>query len=273
MTSARVRIGISGWTYAPWRGVFYPTGLRQADELRYAAERMSSIEINGSFYSLQKPASWTKWRDETPDDFVFSVKAPRFITHIKKLDDVAVPIANFLASGLLALGPKLGPILWQLPPSLHADVGLLESFLALLPRSTAAALEAARGHDARVEGRSVLEIDADRPLHHVVEPRSASFDQDHVRALFARAHVAVVLGDSAGRWPVLDWPTGPIAYARLHGDEVLYESGYDDAALDRWAGWVRGQLAAGRDTYVYFDNDTKVRAPVDAMALRQRLDS
>ena len=182
MTSARVRIGISGWTYAPWRGVFYPTGLRQADELRYAAERMSSIEINGSFYSLQKPASWTKWRDETPDDFVFSVKAPRFITHIKKLDDVAVPIANFLASGLLALGPKLGPILWQLPPSLHADVGLLESFLALLPRSTAAALETARGHDARVEGRSVLEIDADRPLHHVVEPRSASFDQDHVRA-------------------------------------------------------------------------------------------
>src|ERR1044072_436195 len=133
---AEARVGISGWVYPPWRGVFYPRGLRQADEQAYAARHVTSIELNGSFYSLQKPASWIRWRDQTPEDFVFAVKGPRFITHIKRLGDIDLPLATFLASGVLALGPKLGPLLWQLPPNLKYDPGLVERFLERLPRTT-----------------------------------------------------------------------------------------------------------------------------------------
>ena len=208
---AVARVGISGWTYAPWRGVFYPKGLRQADELAYAAERLTSIELNGSFYSLQKPASWRKWREETPDDFLFSVKAPRFITHIKRLDDIAEPLANFLASGLLGLGPKLGPILWQLPPNLDYDPELIGSFFALLPHDTGAALEIARRRGERMHGKELLEIDEVRPLRHALEPRAHSFDDQEFADQAVAAGVAVVLGDSAGRWPRLDWVTADFA--------------------------------------------------------------
>ncbi|HWM33079.1 MAG TPA: DUF72 domain-containing protein [Pseudolysinimonas sp.] len=265
------RVGISGWVYAPWRGVFYPKGLRQADELAYASSHVTSIEVNGSFYSLQRRESWARWRDATPADFVFSVKGPRFITHIKRLRDIDAPLANFLASGVLALGPKLGPILWQLPPNLAYDPDAVESFLARLPRSTGAALELARAHDERMEGKAHLEIDADRPLRHAIEPRSPGFDVPAFREQLTRHGVAAVLGDNEGRWPRLDWTTADFAYARLHGDEVLYTSGYDDRALDGWADWTRAHLAGGRDVYVYFDNDAKVRAPVDAMGLIRRL--
>lgn len=268
---AEARVGISGWVYAPWRGVFYPKGLRQADELAYAASHVTSIEVNGSFYSLQRPANWIRWRDGTPDDFVFSVKGPRFLTHIKRLGDIELPLANFLASGVLALGPKLGPLLWQLPPNLRYDPELIEAFLARLPRTTAQALELARGRESRMEGREHLQIDADRPLRHAVEPRSPTFDDPAFRDQLTRHGVAAVLGDNEGRWPRLDWTTAGFAYARLHGDEELYASGYDDAALDRWDAWTRAHLAEGRDVFVYFDNDAKVRAPVDAMALIARL--
>jgi len=264
-------VGMSGWTYAPWRGEFYPKGLRQADELRYASEHVTSIELNGSFYSLQKPSSWMKWRDETPDDFVFSVKAPRFITHIRRLDDVAEPIANFFASGILALGAKLGAILWQLPPNLDYDPATIRDFLALLPRDTESALEVARGRGERMTGKEHLEIDAPRVLRHAIEPRAYSFDDQEFADQLAEAGVAAVLGDSAGRWPMLDWLTADFAYARLHGDKELYTSGYDDAGLDRWEEWTRDHLDHDRDVYVYFDNDQKVRAPYDAMSLLQRL--
>src|SRR5690349_12562977 len=170
-----VRIGISGWTYPPWRGVFYPRGLRQKDELAYAAERMTSIEINGSFYSLQRPESYVSWRDRTPGSFVFAVKGGRFITHMKRLDDVRAPLANFFASGPLALGEKLGPVLWQLPPTLGLERDLLERFFDLLPRTTKAAAQLAADHDARVEGRTWLTADADRPLRHALEVRHDSF--------------------------------------------------------------------------------------------------
>ncbi|MCS0498106.1 DUF72 domain-containing protein [Protaetiibacter mangrovi] len=268
---AVARIGMAGWTYAPWRGEFYPPGLKQADELRYAAERVSSIELNGSFYSLQKPASWAKWRAETPDDFVFAVKAPRFMTHIRRLSDVAEPLANFLASGILGLGPKLGPILWQLPPSLDYDPELVRAFLALLPHDTERALEVARGRGERMRGKELLEIDEPRALRHAIEPRAFSFDDQEFADQAAGAGVAVVLGDTAGRWPRLDWVTADFAYARLHGDEELYTSGYDDAGLDEWEEWTRDHLDHDRDVYVYFDNDQKVRAPFDAMALLGRL--
>jgi len=270
---AQYYVGMSGWTYEPWRGDFYPKGLRQADELAYASEHVTSIELNGSFYSLQKPASWQKWRDGTPDGFVFSVKAPRFITHIKRLDDVAEPVANFFASGILALGAKLGPILWQLPPNLDFDPEQLEEFLSLLPHTTTEAVELAKKRGERMSGKEYLETDAERPVRHAVEVRNYSFDAPEFAAILERHNVATVLGDSAGRWPKLDWVTADFAYARLHGDKELYTSGYDAAGIEHWQEWVLDHLDHDRDVYVYFDNDQKVRSPYDAMALLEKLGS
>jgi uncharacterized protein YecE (DUF72 family) len=290
-----VRIGISGWRYAPWRGSFYPRGLPQRRELEHASRLMSSIEINGSFYSLQRPESYVAWAEQTPSDFVFSVKGPRFITHMKKLADVETPVANFFASGVLALGPKLGPVLWQLPPNLGLDVDRLARFLALLPRSTAAAADVATRHDERLDDRAWTTTDADRPLRHALEVRHATFVTPRFVDLLREHDVALVVADTAGKWPHLEDVTSDFVYVRLHGDTELYVSGYDDPALDRWAakvrGWrdgeafVGGPVAApagspvrpparapgGRDVYVYFDNDVKVRAPFDAMGLAARI--
>ncbi len=273
--TARARVGISGWRYASWRGDFYPKGLRQADELAYAAHRLTSIEINGSFYSLQRPPSWVRWRDTVPDDFVFAVKGPRFITHVKRLGDVDAPLANFFASGVLALGAKLGPVLWQLPPNLGFDEALVEAFLARLPRTHGDAAAVARRRDQRMSGRTAyaLRVPADTPIRHAVEVRHSSFETAAWREVLERHGVASVIADTAGRYPRLDWVTADFAYARLHGEEELYTSGYDEASLARWEVWVRSHLAVGRDVFVYFDNDVKVRAPFDAMALIARLDA
>jgi Uncharacterized conserved protein len=267
----RVRIGISGWRYAIWRGDFYPRGLRQADELAYAAERMDSVEVNGSFYSLQRPTSWARWRDATPDDFEFAVKGPRFLTHLKRLRDPREGLANFLASGLLGLGRKLGPIVWQTPADLPYDPSIVDPFLDLLPRTTAAALELARERHERMRGRELLEIDADRPLRHAFEPRHPSFDSPGFAAAAAARDIAIVIADSAGTWPAIDRVTDGFGYARLHGDTELYASGYSPEALDRWAAWARSHLDAGRDAYVFFDNDARGHAPWDAVALRERM--
>lgn len=271
--SARARIGISGWVYPPWRGVFYPKGLRQADELAYAAERVDSVEVNGSFYSLQKPASWVRWRDATPPGFVFAVKGPRFITHVKRLSGFEAPLANFFASGVLSLGEKLGPVLWQLPPTLAFEPSKLEGFLSALPRTHGDAAALARHRDRRMSGRTAYALAAspEQALRHALEVRHPSFESDAWRALLERHQVASVTADTAGKWSRIDWATADFAYARLHGDTELYTSGYDDAALDRWEAWVRTNLSAGRDVYVYFDNDVKVRAPFDAMSLIDRL--
>jgi uncharacterized protein YecE (DUF72 family) len=284
-----VRIGISGWRYAPWRGVFYPEGLPQRRELEYAARHLGSVEVNGSFYALQRPESYRAWRAEVPDDFVFSVKGGRFVTHMKKLADVEVPLANFFASGVLALGPALGPVLWQLPPTLGYDPGRLARFFDLLPRTTAAAAALAERHDERHDGRAWTTTEADRPLRHVLEVRHASFTTPGFPALLREHGIGLVVADTAGKWPYLEDVTSDVVYVRLHGDAELYVSGYGDEALDRWAARVRawasgtepadarrlGPAAAlapdGRDVFVYFDNDVKVRAPVDAMALARRL--
>lgn len=262
-----VRVGISGWTYAPWRGVYYPTGLAHRRELEYASRRFTSIEVNGSFYSLQKPQSWQAWREQTPDGFLFSVKGGRFITHMKKLRDVETPLANFFASGLLALGDKLGPVLWQLPPNLGFDEARLRDFLRRLPRTTTEAARLAEQHDERLEGRSVTTTDADRPLRHAMEVRHPSFDNQAFLDLLREQEVAVVTADTAGKWPLLLEPTTDLAYVRLHGEAELYVSGYDEASLRRWANRVRGWQERGCDVVVYFDNDAKVRAPVDAERL------
>lgn len=264
------RIGISGWRYAPWRGVFYPPGLPQKDELRWASRKMRSIEINGSFYSLQRPSSYACWRDETPDDFVFAVKGARFISHNKKLRGCEGPLANFFASGVLALEEKLGPILWQLPPQLSFDAERLESFFAALPRSTAAAAEIARAHDHRVKHGAYLDVRADRPLRYAIEVRHETFHDPAFVRLLRRANVALCVADTAGRWPQIEDVTADFVYVRLHGDKQLYVSGYGPAALDRWAARVEAWRARG-DVFVYFDNDVKVRAPFDAMNLAARL--
>jgi uncharacterized protein YecE (DUF72 family) len=268
--AGRVRVGISGWTYAPWRGSFYPEGLRQRDELAYVAARMSSVEINGSFYALQRPKSFRSWREQTPDDFCFAVKGGRFITHMKRLADVETPLANFFASGVLALGPTLGPVLWQLPPTFQFDAERLAAFFDLLPRTTGQAAALATQHDDRVPD-AVTDAEADRPVRHALEVRHASFVDAGLEVLLRERDVGLVVADTAGKWPLLRDVTSDFVYVRLHGDTELYASGYDADALDRWAESVRGWADTGVDVYVYFDNDMKVRAPYDAMALSERL--
>lgn len=266
-----IRIGISGWTYPPWRGVFFPKGLPHRRELEYASRKLSSIEINGTFYSLQRPESWERWRDETPDGFVFSVKGPRFITHIRRLRDSKVPLANFFASGVLALGRKLGPVLWQLPPSFKYDRERLEDFLRLLPHTTEDAALLAKRHDFRLAGRTWMRPKENLPLRHALEVRHASFGVPEFFEQLRAHKTALVTADTAGKWPFFEEQTADFAYARLHGDEVLYTSGYTPAALRVWAGRVRAWSRNERDVFAYFDNDRKVRAPFDAMSLSRLL--
>jgi uncharacterized protein YecE (DUF72 family) len=271
--TVRHHIGISGWRYPPWRGDFYPQGLPQRRELEYAASKLSSIEVNGSFYSLQRPSSWAKWRAETPDDFVFAVKGGRFITHMKRLRDVEVPLANFFAQGVLALGDKLGPVLWQLPATFPYDEDVLTAFCELLPRTTTEAAALAERHDDKVSGDKLWSGQVEeRPIHYALEPRHLSFAADEAVAHLEKCELALVVADSAGKWPRFEQAVGPIVYARLHGDKELYASGYTDEALDRWAEQLSGWTADGRDAFVYFDNDMKGYAPYDAMRLIERLD-
>jgi uncharacterized protein YecE (DUF72 family) len=283
----QTRIGISGWVYKPWRGTFYPKGLAHSRELEFASRKLNSIEINGTFYSLQRPSSFQKWYAQTPDDFVFAVKGPRFITHMKKLKDVRGALANFLASGVLELREKLGPMLWQFPPNFGFDAGRFEEFMEMLPRSTEAAAELAREHEPRMKWRTALEPHGDRPIRHAMEIRHPSFGREFVEML-RKQKIALVTADSAGRYPLLEDVTADFVYLRLHGAEELYVSGYSDKALDRWAERVAawrgggepsdarrvGRAAAkrkSRDVYVYFDNDVKVRSPHDAIGLATRL--
>ncbi|HEV2779139.1 MAG TPA: DUF72 domain-containing protein [Actinophytocola sp.] len=267
-----IRVGTSGWLYPPWRGAFYPKGLPHRRELEYISRRLNSVEINGSFYSLQRPTSYQAWSAQTPDDFVFAVKGGRFITHMKRLRDVETPLANFFASGLLALGRKLGPVLWQLPPTLRFDPDLLAAFFDLLPRTTARAAELAAGHDDRLRGRTWLTTDADRPIRHALEVRHPTFTEPAFLDLLRAHDIALVVADTAGTFPYLEDVTTDFAYVRLHGDVELYTSGYSDDALDVWAKRIRAlATAAAGDAYVYFDNDVKAHAPHDAIGLAERL--
>jgi uncharacterized protein YecE (DUF72 family) len=285
--AADLRIGISGWNYPPWRGVFYPPGWVQKRELEYASRQVNSIEINGSFYSLQLPRSYQQWRDATPPGFLFSVKGGRFITHMKKLRDVEAPLANFFASGVLCLGEKLGPFLWQLPPQLPFNAERLASFFRLLPRSGEEAAALATLHDDKVRGRSWTRAAGVGRLRHCLEVRHPSFVTGEFIALLREHNIGLVVADTAGKWPFLEDVTSDFVYIRLHGDEELYVSGYTPKALDCWArkirSWANGRTprearrisspmpAKKRDVFVYFDNDVKVHAPFDAISLAHRL--
>lgn len=286
---AGIHIGISGWRYAPWRGDFYPKGLTQKKELRFASRAVSSIEINGSFYSLQTPERYADWYEDTPEGFVFSIKGPRYITHIRRLNEVEKPLANFFASGIFQLKEKMGPILWQFPPSFKFDPELFESFLRQLPHDSEAALAIAKGCEPRMEGRSYLAIDRKRPMRHAVEIRHTSFVDPAFVDLLRKYRVALVVADTAGKWQHQEDLTSDFVYIRLHGAEELYTSGYTDAALDEWRrrieSWNAGsqpddarlisskkpRRRASRQVYCYFDNDVKVRAPYDARQLLRRL--
>jgi uncharacterized protein YecE (DUF72 family) len=283
------RIGISGWTYKPWRGVFYPKGLVQKRELEYASRQLNSIEINGTFYSLQRPASFRKWVDETPDDFLFSVKGPKYLTHMKKLNDIRQPLANFFASGVLLLGKKLGPVLWQFPPWWPYDHGRLSEFLEMLPRTSAKASEFALEHNLKKEDWIWTEAVANTMLKYAFEPRHPSFFTPDFIKLLRKHNAALVFADAAGKWPYFEDLTADFIYCRLHGAKELYASGYTPEELDRWASRIRkwkegkqpqdAQLITSerfksgvkRDVFVYFDNDIKVHAPFDAIGLASRL--
>lgn len=270
-TPGAVRIGTSGWRYARWRGDFYPTGLVQRRELEYIGSRFTTVELNGSFYSLQRPESYRRWRGSVPEEFVFAVKGSRYVTHMLRLRHAETALANFFASGVLALGPSLGPILWQLPEREGFDEEVLSAFLAVLPRSTGEALELARRHDERIEGRAWLEIDEDRPLRHALEPRSASFAESAALRTLERSGVAMTVADTAGRFPRFDVVTADFVYVRLHGAQELYTSGYTGGELDEWTTLIRAWADSGRDVYVYFDNDAAGHAPHDAAALAERV--
>jgi uncharacterized protein YecE (DUF72 family) len=267
-----VRVGISGWRYPGWRGDFYPRGLPQRRELEYAAARLTSVEINGSFYSLQRPESYRRWRSEVPADFEFAVKGGRFITHLKRLRDVETPLANFLASGVLELGPTLGPVLWQLPERLAFDADVVDGFLGLLPRTTGEAAALAARHDDKVpEDRTVTTTDRDRPLRHALEFRSPTFVQEAAYDLMRRHGVACVVADTAGRWPKVLEVTSGLVYVRLHGDRELYASGYSPRALDGWAERCRAWAVAGDAVSAEFDTEVHGHAPHDAVSLLERL--
>lgn len=287
--SSSIRIGISGWRYKPWRGEFYPEGLVQRRELEFASRAVNSIEINGSFYSLQTPERYAEWAGQTPDDFVFSVKGPRYITHTRRLRDIEEPLANFFASGVLHLGGKLGPILWQFPANFKPDAERFEAFFKLLPRTTRAARNLAKRCADRLKRPGYLDIKGTLPLRHAVEIRNGDgLDEAFVR-LLRKYKVALVVADTAGKWPYCEEVTSDFIYIRLHGDKELYTSGYSREALDRWENRIRAWSSGGqpedahritpkvrvphepRDLFCYFDNDVKVRAPFDARSLLDRL--
>jgi uncharacterized protein YecE (DUF72 family) len=286
---AHIHIGISGWRYTPWRGVFYPKGLAQQRELEYASRQLNTIEINGSFYSLQRPESYAAWYAATPPGFLFSVKGNRFLTHMLRLRDIDAPLSNVLASGVFELREKLGPFLWQFPPNFQFDPERMEHFLRLLPHDTHAALELARHYEPRMEGRVSLAVDQRRKLRHAVEIRHESFVDERFIALLRKYKVALVVADTAGKWPDYEDVCADFMYLRLHGDKELYASGYSDEALERWAerirAWTEGgqpldaklisskapPKRASRDLYCYFDNDIKVHAPFDARRLMAKL--
>jgi uncharacterized protein YecE (DUF72 family) len=262
---APIRVGVGGWTYEPWRGPFYPSGLPHAEELAHASRRLTTIEVNGTFYGTQKPSTFRRWADETPRGFMFSLKAPRFAVNRRKLAEAGPSIERVLGSGLAELGDKLGPILWQLPPTKAFDEDDLSAFLQLLPGS--------------LDGR---------PLLHALEVRHESFRDPRLVALLRRHEVALVLADS-DEYPMIADLTGPFVYARLQRSAEEQPAGYAPEALDLWAARFRTFASAGepadlpkasrepppdataRPCFVYVISGAKVRAPAAAMALIERV--
>jgi len=284
--AGEIRIGVSGWTYRPWRGNFYPEGVVQKRELDFAARQFNALEINGTFYGMQTPKAFRSWTAAVPEGFVFAVKGPRFLTHMLKLTKPEHPLANFFASGPLTMGDRLGPILWQFPERFRFDPERIETFFQLLPRDTAGAAALAHRHDQRLKAPADYGDGAGRPLRHAMEIRHESFRDPAFIDLLKRYNVALVCADTVD-WPLLMDVTSDFVYCRLHGSVELYNSGYSDEELDRWAervrNWSLGQATDGnfvtgptadgkaRDVFLFFDNTDKLMAPGDARGLMARL--
>ena len=273
--AGRAWVGISGYDYKPWRGRFYPEDLPARRWLEYASRKFNSIELNGTFYSLKSPAVFERWLEEVPKrDFLFAVKGGRFITHNLKLRNVETALGNFFASGVLALGRRTGPFLWQLPATYRFEADRLDSFIRQLPRSSRKAEGVARQHDARLRRGALIDAAASVKYRHAFEVRHPSYFHEEFYSLLRQHDCAFVVADTAGKFPYAEQVTANFVYVRLHGSQQLYTSGYSDAELDVWAqrcaGW-RSEAGGAHDVYVYFDNDAKVHAPFDAIRLAGRL--
>jgi uncharacterized protein YecE (DUF72 family) len=286
----KIRVGISGWTYPPWRGVFYPAGLKIKDELNYASRQLGTIEINGTFYALQKPKTFFKWYDDTPENFCFSVKAGKYMTHVRRLKEVRQPLGHFLASGVLCLREKLGPILWQFPPTMIWKDDRFEEFFSYLPKTFSEALRLAVDENEFFpefnDHVKELEKFGDRPLHHTFEFRNESFyNQEFIGSLHKAGH-ALTIADCNNEWPYVEDITSDIVYVRLHGYGKIYEGGYTDEALKVWLerilAWAGGKPSPGqktvtgldgkgkpKDVFIYFDNTMKDEAPKNALRLTE----
>ncbi len=283
---AIIRIGMSGWTFPGWRGRFYPKKLAQKKELEYASRQVTSIEINGTFYSLQKPSTFQSWYDQTPDDFIFAVKGPQFITHVLRLKDCREPLCSFLASGLLCLKQKLGPILWQFPPTVTLKDDRFEKFVKLLPHNSLHAAELSKDHNPRFANRVWTEAGGNYPVRHAFEFRHPSFqNKDFIEMLKAHG-VAIVVADSAAKSPYMEDLTADFVYIRMEGDGPTFKKGYTDSALKRMAQkiktWLKGDQVkkpkcvsdgkpyrGEKDIFLYFNNDAKLYAPMDALRMIQ----
>lgn len=268
----RIHIGISGYDYKPWRGRFYPEGLPARQWLAYASRTFGTIEINGTFYSLKSPDVFTRWRTEVPShDFLLAIKGGRFITHNLKLRNADVALANFFASGILALGERTGPFLWQLPATYGFDAERMDTFMRMLPRDSYEAAQLAEGHDDRLRRGALVEAPCRVAYRHAFEVRHPSYFTGEFCDMLREYGNAWVVADTAGRFPYAEEVTADFVYVRLHGSTELYTSRYSDDELDGWAEKVRRWRRGGRDVFVYFDNDAKVHAPGDALRLLERV--
>lgn len=247
MNEGQIRVGIGGWTYPPWRGTFYPDKLPQSKELQYASRTLTAIEINATFYSRQSRKSWETWAETVPDGFQFTIKGSRFCVTRTRLAEAGEGLGNFFAQGFAALGPKLGPIMWQFAPRRQFQYDDIAAFIDLLP--------------AEVEGV---------PLRHAIEPRHESFRDARFFDLCRARNVAVVL-DDADKFPMIEAETADFSYARLQRMIEEIATGYDDEALDAFAANARARRKEGRDSYIFMINGSKVRAPAAALALQERL--
>jgi uncharacterized protein YecE (DUF72 family) len=271
-TSGGAFVGISGYDYKGWRGRFYPAELPARRWLEYASRRFNSIELNGTFYSLKSPAVFERWAAEVPErDFVFALKGGRFITHNLKLRNAESALGNFFASGVLSLGEKTGPFLWQLPGTYRFDAERLDSFMRLLPRTASDGEAVARQHDHRLRRGAVVDAPVNVAYRHAFEVRHPTYFGDEFYDILRAHGCAFVIADTAGKFPYAEEVTADFVYVRLHGSEELYASGYSDAELDTWAAKIAKWRRGGRDVYVYFDNDAKVHAPFDAARLSERV--
>jgi uncharacterized protein YecE (DUF72 family) len=269
---AKPWVGISGWTFPGWRGTFYPEDLVQKKELEYASRKVSSIEINGTFYSLQKPSSFENWYKQVPEEFQLAVKAPQFITHVLRLKEPHEPLANFFASGILCLKEKLGPILWQFPPNVMLKDDRFEIFLKLLPQDGKSAAKLAKKHGKKMEGRAHTEAKSNFPVRHAFEFRHKSFLNKDFLALLREHNVAFVFAHEGGeRAPYTEEPTANFIYARLHGEGKRYSKGYPEKEIAEWAKKVKAWNKSGHETFIYFSNEAKVHSPAGALKLLKKL--